>query len=199
MEISIRHLTKAYSGLPVLTDLFLELSSGSPYCLMSPSGSGKTTLLRLILGLEKPDEGEILGRDSGIFTAVFQENRLPEMFSPIEQLMMAAPKGYTAKMAREELLRILPPECLKRPVSTLSGGMKRRVSICRALAFPFDCCLMDEPFTGLDRETKHQVISYVMEKGAQKLLVIATHSEEETSLLKGRILHLPTSKAAPEP
>ena len=58
--LTLRSVTKSYDGQPVLSDLSLEFSSGTFYCLMAPSGNGKTTMFRLILGLEKPDSGVIL-------------------------------------------------------------------------------------------------------------------------------------------
>lgn len=190
MKITLSHISKSYSGRTVLEDVNLRFTSGNTYCLMSSSGSGKTTIFRLMLGLTAPDSGSIEGLHTGILTAVFQEDRLPEMFSPVEQLIMAGPKGYTGQDARKELLHLLPEECLNRPVSTLSGGMKRRVAICRALAYPFDCCLMDEPFTGLDEETRHTVITYVKTKVLGKLLIAATHHEEEAELLDAVCIHL---------
>lgn len=185
MNITFCDVSKSYAGLNVLEHINLEFISGNTYCLMNPSGSGKTTIFRLMLGLTRPDSGFIKGLDTGTLTAVFQEDRLPEMFTPVEQLIMAGPKGYSTQEAKKELLHLLPQECLSRPVSTLSGGMKRRVAICRALAYPFDCCLMDEPFTGLDEETRQTVISYVLSKVSGKLLIATTHHEEEAILLNG--------------
>ncbi|MEG0689565.1 MAG: ABC transporter ATP-binding protein, partial [Hungatella sp.] len=93
--------------------------------------------------------------------------------------------SYTETMVRTELCRLLPEESITRPVSTLSGGMKRRTAICRALLAPSDIILMDEPFTGLDEQTKQQVMTYIQEKSAGKLLLISTHQEEDIALLGG--------------
>uniref|UniRef100_UPI00326111F8 ATP-binding cassette domain-containing protein n=1 Tax=Clostridium sp. NkU-1 TaxID=1095009 RepID=UPI00326111F8 len=68
------------------------------------------------------------------------------------------------KTGQRGALRLLPEEALSRPVSTLSGGMKRRVAIVRALSVPCGMVLMDEPFTGLDENTKRTVIQYIKEK-----------------------------------
>lgn len=185
MNLSIRNLSKAYNGRTVLSHLNLDFESGQTYCLMGASGSGKTTLLRILLGLEHGDEGSVVGNDSGKITAVFQENRLCESFSPVENIMLSAPKKFTMQQAKEELQRLLPLECLNRPVSTLSGGMKRRVAICRAVTAGFETCLMDEPFTGLDEDTKQTVIGYIKEKTRDRLLIVSTHQEEDIFHLKG--------------
>ena len=94
------------------------------------------------------------------------------------------------KMARAELCRLLPEESIDRPVSTLSGGMKRRAAICRALALPFDAVLMDEPFTGQDEDTRRNTAAYIREKTAGKLVIISTHQEEDIALLDGHLLRL---------
>lgn len=190
MKIIIKNLKKSYHGLPVLTGLNLELNSGSPYCLMGPSGTGKTTLFRLLLGLEQPDSGTISLPEGGRLTAVFQEDRLCEAYSPIENISMVVPRDFTTARIREELSLLLPEESLTRPVSTLSGGMKRRTAICRALLAPSDGILMDEPFTGLDETTKKKVISRLLEKTKGKLMLISTHQEEDLVLLGASLVTL---------
>lgn len=195
--IILKNITKTYHSLTVLKDLSLTLERGQRYCLMSPSGSGKTTLLRLLMQLEQPDGGSI-STTSGkayrdlVISPVFQENRLCEAFSPLENVMISPGCSHKASQVREELERLLPPECLTRPVSTLSGGMKRRVAILRALLAPSDLLLMDEPFTGLDGEMKQQVIQYIREKQEGRLLLLTTHQEEDVDLLEGRLIHLPS-------
>lgn len=199
-RLIIHDLSKAYGELAVLKRLSLTLESGHTYCLMGPSGCGKTTLLRLILGLEKPDAGSICTVSvsgpsseepyvSKHLVAVFQEDRLCEAFSPLENILLAAAGTLSRRQAHAELVRLLPEESISRPVSTLSGGMKRRTAILRALLAPSDGILMDEPFTGLDEATKHQVISYIKEKTEGKLLLLATHQEEDAALLEASILH----------
>lgn len=204
MKIEISSLCKSFDGKMVLNGLNLTLTDEQPWCLMSPSGSGKTTLLRLILGLTKPDFGEISywnekGRmeNPPRFSAVFQEDRLCEGFSPVENLMLAiGGGGRSAKAAslraalEQELSQLLPPDCLNRPVCTFSGGMKRRTAICRAMISPSQIVLMDEPFTGLDTHTREMVIRYVLNRLEGRLLAVATHQAEEVKLLGGRVAKL---------
>jgi len=163
---------------------------------MSPSGSGKTTLLRILMGLEQADHGLILAdgtpqdMSSLPASAVFQEDRLCESFSPIENVAMCAGRSLQAPRIKWELARLLPEECLNRPVSTLSGGMKRRVAVARALLIPSHILLMDEPFTGMDDELKRNVISYIREKQDGRLLILSTHQEEDVELIGGELVRL---------
>lgn len=193
--ISVEHICKSYGSLNVLEDLSLELSSRSVCCLMGPSGTGKTTLLRLIMGLEAPDSGLI--RFSGTkqrprFSAVFQENRLCEAFSPEENIRLVTGRTMPPAQIRQELSIILPEESLSRPVFTLSGGMKRRTAVCRAMVAPSDVVIMDEPFTGLDEETKSQTIAYIKSRLHGRLLLLSTHQEEDVDLLGGTRILLPS-------
>lgn len=214
-KIMIEGLSKAFQGRKVLDGLDMELASGNTYCLMGASGIGKTTFLRILLGLEEADEGSVLvqagtcdGGSSPIcsspvysslpaaapgnlrLVAVFQEDRLCETFSALENVMLAAGKSLKRADAYAQMCRLLPEESILRPVSTLSGGMKRRVSILRALLAPSCGILMDEPFTGLDEKTRQVVIDYMKEQAAGKLLVVVTHQEEDAAALGGRLITL---------
>ena len=90
-------------------------------------------------------------------------------------------------------MAILPEECMDMPVQNLSGGQKRRVAIARALLCDCDICLMDEPFTGLDKESKQHVVKFVKEHTKNKITIIVTHSETEAKALDSRIYVLTSS------
>ncbi len=192
MELKVNHLSKSFGTLNVFMQVNLSLHSGQVYCLMGSSGSGKTTFFRILLGLEEADSGFMEGLQGIRASAVFQENRLCESFTPVDNITMVIPgrSSRSRKQARGELLRLLPEEALSRPVSTLSGGMKRRVAIVRALSVPCDMILMDEPFTGLDESTKRIVIQYIKEKTRGKLVIISTHQEEDVALLNATLINL---------
>lgn len=195
MFIQLDHISKSYNGLPVLTDINLSFQEGCCYCLMSPSGSGKTTLLRILMGLEQPDRGVLKahGRQcpgSLAVSAVFQEDRLCESFTPLENVMMCTGRSLNASCLRREMEQLLPAECLDRPVSTLSGGMKRRVAVLRAMLSASDILLMDEPFTGMDEDLKRSVISYIKEKQEGRILILSTHQEEDVELIGGELVRL---------
>ncbi len=196
MKLTIRSLCKSFGDLQVLNGFDLEMESGRVYCLMGPSGSGKTTLLRVLMGLENADSGSIVWEDLNKpsivprFSSVFQEDRLCEAFTPIENVMMVTGRLLSQAQVRAELTRLLPEESLSRPAATLSGGMKRRTAICRALLVPYDVLLMDEPFTGLDDDTRQTVISYILEKSAGRMVLISTHQEEDVALLGAELIRL---------
>lgn len=191
MKVILHNISKSFGSLKVLSDFSLVMGSGRIYGLMSPSGAGKTTLLRLLMGLETLDGGSIEKPEHLRISAVFQEDRLCEAFTPVENVRMVTGKSLTEQQVRSELCRLLPAESLKRPVATLSGGMKRRTAICRAMLAPFDLLLMDEPFTGLDEDTKHTVILYIQEKCAGKITLLSTHQEQDLTALKAIPVHLP--------
>ena len=190
MGIQITNLNKAYGEHQVLENFCAEIPEGKTTCVMAASGKGKTTLLRILMGLEKPDGGEITGLENKRISAVFQEDRLCESFSPIENVSMCAGRSIKTPRIKWELARLLPEECLNRPVSTLSGGMKRRVAVARALLIPSHILLMDEPFTGMDDELKRNVISYIREKQDGRLLILSTHQEEDVELIGGELVRL---------
>jgi NitT/TauT family transport system ATP-binding protein len=192
MELEVVNLNLSFQGRNVLSDLNLSLHSGSVYCLMGASGSGKTSFLKILMGLLEADSGFVKAPLGIKIAAVFQEDRLCEEFSPIENLTMTIP-GHSKELqnkAREVLLNLLPSESLSRKVTTLSGGMKRRVAIGRALWAPSDMIVMDEPFTGLDYETKISVICYIKECTKDKLVIISTHQPEDATLLDGTLISL---------
>ena len=189
MKLQICDLCKQYDGRPVLDHVSMELESGPIYCLMAPSGSGKTTLFRILMGLETADSGRVVSslRELRI-GAVFQEDRLCEAFSAVDNVLITADASMSRETAKQELLELLPRETLNRPVSTLSGGQKRRVAICRALCALSDLLILDEPFTGLDAGTKNDVIRYLQKKSAGKLTLLSTHQEEDVSALGGSVI-----------
>ena len=175
MSLVIRDVSKVFDGLQVLQGVNLKFGDKGIYCLMGPSGT---------------DTGEIKGVEGKRFSAVFQEDRLCEAYTPLDNVMMTADRFVTKEAARGELCRILPEECVSRPVYTLSGGMKRRTAVCRALLAAYDILVMDEPFAGLDEETRGKVIGYVREKTEGKLVILSTHMEEDAAALGGMVVRL---------
>ncbi len=197
MTLTLENLQKSYGSLPVLDHCSFSFSSGRIYCLMGPSGSGKTTLFRILMGLEPADGGSIRFEPSSPeFSAVFQEDRLCETFSPVENLRFVLGKSVSREDIRRELSLLLPEESLSRPVFTLSGGMKRRTAICRAMTAHSDLIIMDEPFTGLDEDTKKLVIEYIKSRQRGRLLIVSTHQEEDVELLGGELVRMERLRAA---
>ena len=175
-DIILKNISKAYDGKQVLNHFSLTLPEGKRTCIMGPSGCGKTTLLNILCGLQKADEGEIRNLP-GKISVVFQENRLCEQFTALENVRMVAPeKTETAKAI---LARLGLVNDLYQKAASLSGGMKRRVAIARALCYDAPLVVMDEPFKGLDEETKETVMETVMQMTEGKTVLIITHDEQE--------------------
>ena len=186
-DIVLSNLSKAYDGKQVLDHLSLTLPEGKRTFIMGPSGCGKTTLLNILCGLQKADEGEIRNLP-GKISVVFQENRLCEHFTALENVRMVAPdKTETAK---DILSRLGLANDLYQKAASLSGGMKRRVAIARALCYDAPLVVMDEPFKGLDEETKETVMETVMDMTKGKTLLIITHDEQEAQRFADNIVVL---------
>lgn len=183
MDITIHALSKRFGAHIVLENFSAHLREGSITCLQGPSGCGKTTLLRLLLGLEDPDAGEITGTDVPK-AAVFQENRLFEDFSSLSNVAAVLPGKADRAWIAAHLSALGLGDSLHAPARTLSGGMKRRVALVRAMLAPAKLVLLDEPFTGLDEATKKGALTFVQEQAAGKTLLLVTHDAEE-----GRFLH----------
>ena len=124
--IAVHKLCKAFGGKAVLQDFSCELEEGRVTALMAPSGAGKTTLLRILLGLETADSGEITGLSGKRLAAVFQEDRLLDFMTPVDNIRLPEPKLERAVILREMAAMGLTG-CENQPVRELSGGMRRRV------------------------------------------------------------------------
>lgn len=171
MEIRVEGLCKSYNGKPVLAGLNAVFRPEIT-CIAAPSGTGKTTLLRLLLGLERPDGGSILGADCR-WAAVFQEDRLLENLSAAGNLRFAL--GEAPGEAGDLLARLGLELSDSGPVRAWSGGMKRRLALARALLAPSDALALDEPFTGLDGENRARCLELIRERAVGKPVLLATH------------------------
>ncbi|MFQ9509900.1 MAG: ATP-binding cassette domain-containing protein [Lachnospiraceae bacterium] len=188
--ICISQLYKKYDRNYVLENVSFTLEENQIYCLMGPSGEGKTTLMHILMGLITPDSGVITGLDDLVISAVFQDNRLYEVFSPYANIQLTTGSKLNREKIISSLSSILPNDCIFKPIHTLSGGMKRRVAICRAILFNSNMVIMDEPFSGLDFETKKNVISYIKENQNNRTILVSTHQEEDVELLKASVIQL---------
>ena len=176
VAISFSHVDKFYGANQVLRDVSFRLEAGSITCLMAPSGSGKTTLFRVLLGLEPVTSGVIEGAIPGSIAMMFQEDRLCEMLTPIENVALVLPKHTARNEIKQALTQILPTDCMDRQALHLSGGMRRRVSLARAVLFP--------------SATKQTVIDFLLSRRQGRTLLVATHSEEDIELLGAKKLML---------
>ena len=190
MSIIITDLCKTFDDNEVLKNVNITLKDNYIYCLMGTSGIGKTTLLRILMGLEHADSGSISGIDTKSISCMFQEDRLIPDLSAIDNIRIVLRGKSNRKEIRNNLLSILPDDSLDMPVSSLSGGMKRRVALARALSYPGKLIILDEPFTGLDKDTKLNVIDYILKMRNNRTLLIATHGTDDSCLLGAEIIKL---------
>ena len=190
MSIIITDLCKSLDDNEILKNVNITLEDSSIYCLMGASGIGKTTLLRILMGLERADSGCISGIDTKNISCMFQEDRLIPDLSAIDNVRIVLRRKNNRAEVRNNLLSILPDDSLDLPVSSLSGGMKRRVALARALSYPGKLIILDEPFTGLDKDTKLNVINYILKMRNNRTLLIATHGTDDADLLGAKIIKL---------
>ena len=190
-KLKVKDITKSYNEKMVLSKFSHEFQQGSKTAIMGVSGVGKTTLLRIIMGLEEPDCGEVLGVPES-FSSVFQEDRLCEEFSAITNVKIALPKNteYKVQDIKDHLIKSGLSGYMKVPVKTLSGGMKRRVAIVRAVMKNSPLLIMDEPFKGLDVDTKDDIISYILDNTKDTTVIMVTHSIDEAKALNAKIIEI---------
>ncbi len=181
-DIILKNITKSYNNEIVLNNLSFTFKCGEINIITGKSGCGKTTLMNILLGLEKPDSGSVQGINDKQIGVVFQENRLCEYLTAVQNIKLVTNDKYTKKEIISFLNELqLDSESCEKPVSKLSGGMKRRVSILRAVLFDSDVLLLDEPFKGLDDDTKQKVMDFVLQKTKGKTVIIITHLETQMS------------------
>lgn len=156
---------------------------------MGPSGSGKTTLLRLIAHLDVPDAGQVVGGVPA--SMLFQESRLIDELDAIDNVLLVAGRFMGSGQAEDLLATLLPRESLKLPVSQLSGGMRRKVELCRSLAVPSLTVLLDEPFAGLDADSRLVALNVIGKHLGGRTLVLATHDSGDPSSLSATLVKLP--------
>ncbi len=191
--IIIKDICKRYDDVIVFENYSILLEKNKINCIMGQSGSGKTTLVRLLMGLEHADKGSIQGIEGLKKSAVFQEDRLCENLDVLTNIVMPhINKESFNKFSRLQIETALDcvdlSGCSDKKVSTLSGGMKRRVAILRAILADYDLLILDEPFKELDENTKKLNINYLLEKAKGKTVIFITHDKYELELIKPDIL-----------
>ena len=181
-DIVMHALCKSFGEKSVLRDVSGTLTAGCITGLMAPSGAGKTTLLRILMGLEQADSGRIDGLDGLRLSAVFQEDRLCDQLDGVSNLRLVTPSLSRAE-ARNALEAVGLADCIGQPTRELSGGQRRRVAILRGLLADYDLLILDEPFKGLDRETKQLVIEDTQRRCMGKTVLLVTHDPTELDAL----------------
>lgn len=178
------------AGKPVLQDLSFRLGDGDRLTVMGSSGCGKSTLLSLAAGLLKPTGGRVLCTAKRT-ACVFQEPRLFPWLTVSQNLAAVLPAPDPAAIAKV-LTDMELSGCASLYPSELSGGMKSRVALARALLYGGDLYLFDEPFSALDADLRYRLTekltAHLKRTGAAALLV--THQAEDAKRFGGRLLSL---------
>ena len=189
--LKMTNVTFAFEKQSIFENLFLELKKGEILAIMGPSGYGKTTLMGLASGLLKPQKGEILNSFEKI-AYVFQEPRLFPWLTVKENLLAVMDKTdeNVEKTVNDCLALVGLADAADKYPDELSGGMKSRASLARALSYGGDLFLLDEPFAALDEDLRRdlaiKIKDYLRARGASAILV--THNREDTEMIADRIL-----------
>lgn len=183
MNIKFNSVSKYYGDKLILDNLKLNIENKSIFFIQGKSGIGKTTIFRLILGLEQADKGKILGIGNRKIGSVFQDDLLIDNISVLANLRLVN-KDINRDSIVNYLKDIDVNVDLFTKISQLSGGMKRRISILRSILYDCDTIIMDEPFKGLDRETKEKIMSFVLRNTIDKTLIVISHDNREVDYFK---------------
>lgn len=190
MEIQITNIQKRYGRHQVLQDISLTAESSSCIGLLGCNGSGKSTLLQILAGVLKPDggsftaDGKNLWKRPGAVGYIPQGTPLLEELSAWDNLRLWYSREELEKELSQGVLKLLGiGEFLKKPVHTLSGGMKKRLSIGCAVAQRPPILLLDEPTAALDLPCKQQIHRYLdTYKRSGGILLLTTHDVAELAL-----------------
>jgi NitT/TauT family transport system ATP-binding protein len=200
-KLQISHLGKSFGELRALQDINLAVERGEFIAVVGPSGCGKTTFLRIVAGLERASSGEVdldgravtgPGGDRGF---VFQtDNLLPwrtVFANAIIGREIAGQVGTAERRRTMELLKLVGLEGFENyHPRQLSGGMRQRVNLARALAIDPEILLMDEPFSALDAQTREIMQTELMRiwEAGRKTVLFVTHQIDEAVFLSDRVL-----------
>lgn len=205
MRVTFKRVHKSFhqkgQQVHVLRDINFSIEQGEFICVIGPSGCGKSTLITLIAGLEFPDSGEVFV-DSKIVEGpskdrlvVFQEAALFPWLSVKENVEFGlklhnVPKAEREERAFQAIKMVHLTRFLNAQPHELSGGMRQRAAIARALVMDPDILLMDEPFAALDAQTRQMLQQELQEiwQKTKKTILFVTHNVREATFLSDRVL-----------
>jgi len=201
-EVLLEHVTLSWMGddegrLPVLDDLTLHIKAREFVCILGPSGCGKTTLLHLVAGFQRPSSGRIVVSGKEVSgpgperAMVFQHSALFPWFTVAGNIGYGLRQGNRGRI--KELLRLVGLEAFADAhPHQLSGGMRQKVSLARALALEPDVLLMDEPFAAIDTLNRERLQDELLRirEAMGCTIVFVTHNIQEAVYLSDRTIVL---------
>ncbi len=199
-EISCNEVSFLIKKKTILKDITLSIQKGSITGILGLNGAGKSTLLSLIMGLRRPSEGTIESMGEKDLSSkryrqrigvVFQETALYEELTVFENLQFSA-SLYGVKDPKQKIKEVLDllglSDRAAQMVKTLSGGLRRRISIARSLLHDPDLFIIDEPTLGVDAEARYDIWSYLrLLKSQGKTIIVATNYIDEIRALCDRV------------
>jgi ABC-type Fe3+/spermidine/putrescine transport system ATPase subunit len=203
-NLEIKNLTKVYNRKTVINNISFTVKDGEFLSILGPSGCGKTTLLKILIGIEKPTNGEIIKKGKNItkldpslrgMGMVFQNYALFPNMTALENVMYALnlklkDKKKAEKLSIEILKKVNMEEHLKKYPHELSGGQQQRVAIARTLSLKPDIILFDEPMSALDADNRLGLRKELKEiqKEFKTTMIYITHDQEEAFSLSDRVM-----------
>ncbi len=195
-SFELRGIKKRFGPLEVLAGIDASFNASSVTAILGPSGCGKTTLLNIIAGVLDPDEGSMAGFPSASFSYSFQEPRLLPWLSSMDNLLFALSGLNDKAVGAERAARFLKSAGLEgfgdaKPFG-LSGGMKRRLSLARAFAYPSDILLLDEAFSSVDLKLRIELMDLfsLLWREEKRTAIFVTHDIQDALYLADQILVL---------
>ncbi|HOX32161.1 MAG TPA: ABC transporter ATP-binding protein [Spirochaetales bacterium] len=201
MAFELDGISAGYGEGPVLDRITLRFEPRSVTVVLGPSGCGKTTLLNVIAGLKRPSSGERRGFEGTSFSYAFQDPRLLPWESARENIAFALSGALGRPEALARADRFLAAAGLAERAGSvparLSGGMRQRLSLARAFAFPSELLLLDEAFKAVDLKTKLELMDAFLGLQAEerRTVVAVTHDVEEAAYLADRAVVLSSRPA----
>lgn len=194
LKYSVKNIVKSYDSLKVLDHITIDFNDNQTTCILGPSGCGKTTLLNIIAGIIEKDSGQVLGIQNEDISFVFQEDRLIEWKTVWDNMAFVLKKKIDKDKIDSTIDRFLKMVNLEEYKyyypRNLSGGMRQRISILRAFAYPSKILIMDEAFKSLDINNKRIVMEFFKElkNFENRTCILVTHDIEEALDLGDRII-----------
>lgn len=195
MSIKLINIEKNFGNKKIYDKFSLNFEEGKINCILGKSGCGKSTLLNIIANIEEINSGKIIGVPKKI-AYVFQEDRLIEWNSIYTNMELPLLKFYTKDEREEKIKNILREVELEDYINSypkeLSGGMRQRANIARALLYNGELLLMDEPFKSLDKSSKENIIKIFKKNHLEKnnTVIMVTHDINEALSLGDNIFIL---------